>query len=134
EYNASDKEFLNLFQIWVFPKVENIKPRYDQRTFLPEERKGKLQLLVSPGKEEGTLWVNQDVWFSMGDFAKGSNLAYAPKLETNGVYLMVIDGEVEVAGQTLGKRDAIGIWDTKSMEVKMNSDASLLLIDVPMAD
>src|SRR5579862_2973358 len=30
EFNASNSEFLNLFQIWVFPKVRNIEPRYDQ--------------------------------------------------------------------------------------------------------
>jgi len=132
EFNASATEFLNLFQIWVFPKERNITPRYDQKTFLAEDRKGKFQVLVAPDKTEGSMWVNQDVWFSRGDFSSGNEISYAPKLKTNGIYLMVIEGEVEVAGETLKKRDAIGLWDLDKADIKMNSDAQLLIIDVPM--
>jgi len=132
EFNASATEFLNLFQIWVFPKVRNIEPRYDQKTFSAVDRKGKFQVLVSPDKEDGSMWVNQDVWFVRGDFSKGSDVSYAPKLKGNGLYLMVITGEVEVAGETLKKRDAIGLWDLEKAEIKINSDAELLIIDVPM--
>jgi redox-sensitive bicupin YhaK (pirin superfamily) len=132
EFNASPTEFLNLFQIWVFPKVRNIEPRYDQKTFSAEGRKGKFQVLVSPGKEEGTMWVNQDVWFNLGDFSEGTEVAYEPKLKGNGLYLMVVEGEVEVAGETLGKRDAIGLWELEKADIKVNTNAELLVIDVPM--
>jgi hypothetical protein len=132
EYNASASGFLNLFQIWVFPKVRNIEPRYDQKTFLAEDRKGKFQVLVSPDKADGSMWVNQDVWFVRGDFAKGAEVSYAPKLKGNGLYLMVISGEVQVAGDTLKKRDAIGLWDLDKADIKTDSDAELLIIDVPM--
>jgi quercetin 2,3-dioxygenase len=132
EFNASTTEFLNLFQIWVFPKVRNIEPRYDQKTFLPEGRKGKFQVLVAPDKTEGSMWVNQDVWFNLGDFTAGQEINYSTKLKNNGIYLMVVSGEVEVAGETLKKRDAIGLWDLKKADIKMNSDAQLLVIDVPM--
>ena len=38
EYNGSDKEQLEFLQIWVFPRVENTKPEYnnfDIRLFFP---------------------------------------------------------------------------------------------------
>ena len=133
EFNASPSEFLNLFQIWVFPKIRNIEPRYDQKTFSPDGRKGKFQVLVSPDKADGSMWVNQDVWFVRGDFAKGEEVSYAPELKTNGLYLMVITGEVQVAGETLKKRDAIGLWELDKADIKMDSDTELLIIDVPMA-
>lgn len=133
EFNGSKTEELNLFQIWIFPKVKNIEPRYDQRTYTVEERKGKFQLLVSPGKEEGTLWINQDAWLSMGNFVAGDKPAYKLHAKNNGVYMVVVNGEVEIAGQKLSDRDAIGIYDTDSIEVKVNKDSELLLIDVPMA-
>ncbi|MDB5283703.1 MAG: Pirin domain protein [Bacteroidota bacterium] len=132
EFNASTAEPLNLFQIWVFPKVRNIEPRYDQKTFSAEDRKGKFQVLVSPGKEEGTMWVNQDVWFNLGDFSEGQEVSYSPKLKTNGLYLMVVDGEVEVAGETLKKRDAIGISEIEKADIKVKSNSEILIIDVPM--
>lgn len=132
EFNASTTEALNLFQIWVFPKVRNIEPRYDQKTFSAADRKGKFQVLVSPGKEEGTMWVNQDVWFNLGEFSTGQEVSYAPKLKTNGLYVMVVEGEIEVAGETLKKRDAIGISGIEKADIKMSSDAEILIIDVPM--
>ncbi len=134
EFNASASEFLNLFQIWVFPKLRNIEPRYDQKTFSPEDRKGKFQVLVAPDKTEGSMWVNQDVWFNLGDFTAGQEIEYTPKLKGNGIYLMVVTGEVEVAGETLKKRDAIGLWELDKADIKVNSDAELLIIDVPMID
>ncbi len=133
EFNGSATEELNLFQIWIFPKERNIKPRYDQRTYTVAERQGKFQLLVSPGKEESTLWINQDAWLSMGNFTAGESATYKLHSPNNGVYMVVVNGEVEVAGQKLTDRDAIGIYDTDSIEVKVNKDCELLLIDVPMA-
>jgi len=132
EHNASATEELNLFQIWLFPKERNITPHYDQRAFTLQERYGKFQLLVSPNKEEGTLWINQDAWFSMGHFADKAETNYTIKRNGNGVYLMVIEGEIEVGGETLGKRDAIGIYDTTDITIKANKDTELLVIDVPM--
>jgi redox-sensitive bicupin YhaK (pirin superfamily) len=132
EFNASKTEFLNLFQIWVFPKVKNIQPRYDQKTFTADTRKGKFQLLVSPGKEDGTLWINQDAWFSLGDFEAGQQATYAPALPTNGAYIMVVNGSAEIEGEKLNERDAIGVWDTGKLDIQVTKDAELLVLDVPM--
>src|SRR4051812_24977059 len=38
EYNKNAGQKVNFLQIWVFPKERDIKPRYDQRTFKPEDR------------------------------------------------------------------------------------------------
>lgn len=132
EYNASNSAFLNLFQIWVFPKIRNIKPRYDQKAFPVEGREGKFQLLVAPDGANGALSLNQDVWFSLGKFKAGEKVSYAVHRKENGMYLMVVNGEVEVAGETLGKRDAIGISESASNDITIKSDAELLVIDVPM--
>ena len=35
EYNASHYDAMNLLQIWIFPKQQNITPRHDQKTFDP---------------------------------------------------------------------------------------------------
>ena len=45
---------------------------------------------------------------------------------------MVIDGEVEVNGQILNKRDAIEVTDANEFEIKINSTANLLAVEVPM--
>lgn len=132
EYNANPNKKLNLFQIWLFPKEKNIKPRYDQKTYLPEERENKWQLLVSPIGGEA-LGINQDAWFSLGKFDKNTELEYEVKLKGNGVYVMIVEGTATVSGHTLSKRDAIGVWETEKISIKATSDVEILVLDVPMA-
>lgn len=132
ERNASKVEDVNFLQIWVFPKERNIKPRYDQKLFNAEERKNKFQAVVSPEKNGSSLWINQDAWFSLGNLSKGSSNEYSVQKTSNGVYVFVIEGDVTVNGQRLNKRDGFGIWDTDKISIDADSDAEVLLIDVPM--
>ncbi len=68
EFNNSQTDEVSLLQIWVFPKEKNIEPRYDQKTFNPEERKNILKTVVSPDKNSDALWINQDAYFSLGKY------------------------------------------------------------------
>ena len=65
EANASATEPVTLFQIWVFPKERNIKPRYDQKSFDINDRINKWQTIVSPLEADKALWINQDAKFSL---------------------------------------------------------------------
>ena len=132
EFNPSKTEEVKLFQVWVFPKEKNIKPRYDQKMFEVKERKNKFQTVVSPEKSTDSLWVNQDVYFSLGNFGKGTSAEYQIKNKTNGVYLMVIEGSMEVEGEELERRDAIGISEINKFKISAVSDTEILVIDVPM--
>ena len=53
EANESATDPVTLFQIWIFPKERNIKPRYDQRSFDVTERINKWQFVVSPLEKDG---------------------------------------------------------------------------------
>ena len=132
EANASADEELNLFQIWVFPKEKNIKPRYDQRTFDVSERENKWQVVVSPREEDNGLWINQEARFSLVKLQAGNTLEYKNAFKGNGVYLVNVSGNVKAGGTTLEKRDALGIYDIDSFSVTANEDSELLAIEVPM--
>ncbi len=132
EYNHSDKDPVNFFQIWVFPDEDNLTPRYDQRAF-DFSKKNKLVQIVSPDKEDDNLWIHQRAWFNMGTFDKGHAVEYDVKRKGNGVWAMVIEGEFSIGGQKLYRRDGSGLWDTDKMELTANTDnARILLIDVPV--
>ena len=132
EFNASKTEALHLFQLWVIPKLQNIQPRYAQKTFNVEERKNKWQIVVSPDETDGGVWINQDSVFSLSQAEKETMLTYKNKFAGNGVYLMVIDGEVQVNGETLHKRDAMEVSDANEFKIKINSTSNLLAVEVPM--
>jgi redox-sensitive bicupin YhaK (pirin superfamily) len=132
EYNASKKDAVNFLQIWVFPKERDIEPRYDQKTYNAEDRKNKFQVVVSPEKNSGSLWINQDSYFSLADLEKGSSVNYDVKNPGNGVYLFLIEGSINVGGIQMDKRDGLGIEDTDSLEITAMENSQLLVIEVPM--
>lgn len=127
---ATPEEDVNLFQIWVFPKERNIEPRYDQRTFNASERENKWQIVVSPDKQHNALWINQDAYFSLGNFTDTIN--YSIQKSGNGVYLMVIEGEVEIDGKLLSNRDAIGVTDATEIQLKVLQPSKVVVIEIPM--
>lgn len=133
EYNHSDSDEVNLLQIWVFPKEKNIEPRYDQRVFNDEDKRNKFQTVVSPDKSnKDTMWINQDAYFSLAKIDAGKELTYGLKIESNGVYLFLIDGKINIDGQQFEKRDGIGIENTDTIIIKSESDSYLLAIEIPM--
>ncbi|MBJ6118631.1 pirin family protein [Pontibacter sp. BT310] len=132
EFNNSKTDHVNFLQIWVFPKEQNIKPRYEQKTFNPAERQNKLQTVVSPEKDAESIWINQDAWFTLGTLKSGFTEEYQLHQNGNGVYAFLLEGEVEIDGEKLNKRDGMGISDTQTITIKATSDAELLLMEIPM--
>jgi redox-sensitive bicupin YhaK (pirin superfamily) len=132
EFNDSKLDPVNLLQIWVFPKVRNIEPRYEQKAFDKSDRENKFQLIVSPDNENDSLKINQDAWFSMALIAKGETLQYASRLAGNGSYIFLISGEIEVDGNKLEQRDAIGIRDFDKADIKAIEESEILVLDIPM--
>lgn len=132
EYNKNTDSKVNFLQIWVFPKEKNIQPRYQQITFNPEDRVNKLQQVVTPVKGEEGVWINQDAWFHLGNLKKDFKTEYSIKKKGNGVYAFVLEGNVKINDQQLGKRDGFGIWDVDTFSIVADSDAEILLMDVPM--
>ncbi len=132
EFNGSDSEPLNLFQIWLFPNARNVEPRYQQIALKTLKKKNELYQILSPDKDDEGVWIYQDAWFHMGQFDSPWQESYQSKKDGNGIYLMVIEGEVNVAGQQLNKRDAIAISDASEIEIEALSNTQFLIMDIPM--
>jgi redox-sensitive bicupin YhaK (pirin superfamily) len=132
EYNNSAQEDVNFLQIWVFPKEKNITPRYGQKLFAKSDRHNRFQTLVSPDKDSGAIWINQDAWFSMADLDAGITLKYRKHRADSGFYFFVISGQVVIEGHDLGRRDGLGISEGNDVQISAQSQAELLCIEVPM--
>ncbi|MCA2004318.1 MAG: pirin family protein [Ignavibacterium sp.] len=131
EFNPSKTEKVSLLQIWIYPKEENIKPRYDQKAFPREERKNKLTTVASGYNENGSLYIHQNAEIKLGYFDKGNRINYKIR-EGNGVYLFVIDGHIKTEEEELFRRDAIGIYDTEEFEIDVLENSEFILLEVPM--
>ena len=133
EFNPDAGRRTKLFQVWLFPRERGAAPRYDQITLDPKERENKFQQIVSPDPNDAGTWIGQDAWFQLGKFDGGRTVRYMNKRPGNGVYMLVVSGSVEVQGEQLSTRDAIGISGAEAIDMKMGTEgAEILLIDVPM--
>jgi redox-sensitive bicupin YhaK (pirin superfamily) len=131
EMNANKDKEVKFLQIWIFPKLHNITPRYEQKSFLPENRLNQILNVVAPDNKDA-VFINQDAWFSLGNFSKDFTTDYQIKKTGNGVYAFVLSGNVIVNDQALEARDGLGIWDTETLHITASTDAEFLLIDIPM--
>lgn len=132
EFNNNPDSEVKLFQIWVLPNKQNVQPRYDQISIRKIAKENEFYQILSPNKDDQGVWIHQDAWFYLGAFEAGKSDRYEIKKEGNGVYVMVIEGEVEVEGQSLSKRDGFGIWDVNKFQVSFKTDSQVLLMEVPM--
>jgi redox-sensitive bicupin YhaK (pirin superfamily) len=134
EMNASQIDQAKTLQLWVFPDKQEVKPRYDQKSFDIENQINTFVNIVSPkdNNDGYSLWVHQQTFFNLGIFEKDTTITYKINIPKNGVYLFLIEGEIEVDNQFLKPRDAMGITDFEQFEIKINSKAKILLVEVPM--
>lgn len=133
EYNANKDKEVKFLQIWVIPASRNVDPRYDQITLDQKDRINTFQQIISPGPKEDGLWIHQNAWFSLAKFDAGFAKDYHFKGEGTGLYIFNLSGEITVDGHTLHTRDAIGVEDASSVEVRANSLSEFLMIEVTMA-
>ncbi|WP_291403983.1 pirin family protein [Daejeonella sp.] len=133
EYNKNADKEVKFLQIWMFPNKGNVEPRYDQITLNLEDRHNKLQQILSPNPEDEGVWVHQNAWFHLGKLDEGFSTEYQIKGAGNGVYAFILNGDISINDQKLNSRDGFGIWETDKFTISANSNAEILLMEVPMA-
>jgi len=132
EYNKSQDDTVKFLQIWVIPRKKGVVPRYDQISIGAVEKKNTFYQVLSPNADDEGVWIHQDAWFHLGKFDQGATDQYTLHKKGNGVYAFVIDGNVTINDQQLNKRDGLGIWDIEELQLTADSDANVLLMEVPM--
>lgn len=135
EFNDSKTDEVNFLQLWIIPEEVNVEPNYEQRLFPKEESVNKLQTVVAPkNKVEGNaLPISQQAYIYRTNLDANKSVDLKVKSAQNGCYIFVVEGEIEVANNTLKKRDAIGIYETETIEIKAIQNSELIIIEVPMA-
>ncbi len=134
EFNDSKTNEVNFLQLWIIPEEMSVEPNYEQRKFQSERQNNQLQTVVAPkDKLEGdALPISQQAYIYRTDLDANKSIEVDVKSVNNGLYIFVVDGEIEVANNTLGKRDALGVSEAESIEIKANQNSELIIIEVPM--
>ncbi len=133
EYNKNADKSINLLQLWVMPNVQNVSPRYDQKSIRELKKNNAFYQVLSPYTDDDGMWIHQDAWFHLGEFDRVTETEYQIKKNGNGVYIFVIEGSLTAVNQVLDKRDALGVWEADKISFVAQPDSKVLLVEVPMS-
>lgn len=131
EYNVGEED-VNFLQIWIEPKLQNVEPRYQRRSFPKEKRKNVLKTVVSNDEGQEHCWINQNAKLSLGWFEAGKEIEYILNPTNKCVYVFVMEGQLNASGETINKRDAIGFWETNSIILSIEQEAEFIVIEAPI--
>lgn len=130
EFNGSERERVHFFQIWILPEKDGIAPGYEQKLFPEEDRRGKLQLLVAPGGNDGALDIHQDARLYASILGEGQSVAHTLG-EGRGAWLQVARGSVTLNGVQLAQGDGAAIENESALTITgAENDAEVLLFDL----
>ncbi|HXW10395.1 MAG TPA: pirin family protein [Steroidobacteraceae bacterium] len=130
EFNASQDRPVHFLQIWILPDRLGIAPGYEERRFEAAEKRGRLRLIASPDREQGSVRIQQDarVYAGLLDGDEQARLDVAPGRR---VYVHVARGQLAANGVALGAGDALKLSDTSQLELRGGRDAEVLVFDLP---
>jgi quercetin 2,3-dioxygenase len=130
EFNNSHSQPVHFLQIWIQPNVRGIAPEYEEKRFEPDEKRGRLRLIASPGGTDGSVRIHQDarVYAGLFDGTEQATLDVAPDRL---VYVHVARGEIDANGATLAAGDALKLTDQASLSLQRGTAAEVLVFDLP---
>ena len=130
EFNASASEPVHFLQIWIQPSEHGIEPSYEQKFFSPEDKRGQLRLIASADAADGSLRIHQDarVYAGLFDGVETAELTSGPNRR---VYVHVARGEIAANGTKLQTGDALGLTETRRLELRDGKEAEVLVFDLP---
>lgn len=129
EFNHSKSEQVHFLQIWIVPNVAGAQPTYQQEHFSPEQKRGRLKLIISPEGSDGSLKVRQDARVYAGLF-DGNETANLELAANRHAYVHVARGSVVLNGERLGEGDGVRLRDEQQIHLSEGVDAEVLVFDL----
>jgi hypothetical protein len=132
EFNASNERPVHFLQIWILPDRAGIAPGYEEKRFEAAEKRGRLRLIASPDRAEGSVRIQQDVRVYAG-LIDGSEQARLEVSAGRRLYVHVARGQLTANGVSLEAGDALKLDGTSQLELRDGRDAEVLVFDLPAA-
>jgi quercetin 2,3-dioxygenase len=134
EFNHSDEQEVNFLQIWIHPEQNQLEPSYGQEKYNLADLQNNFKNIVQPialPKAKGVVCIHQQVFFSLGFIDEQIKVNYKFQLDDkqSGVYMFVLQGEVEAEGTIIRQRDAAEVTETASLDIVSKADSKVLLIE-----
>lgn len=129
EFNPSPSQSVHFLQIWILPDRDGLPPSYEQKMFAAAEKQGRLRLVASPGGQDGSVSVHQDVRLYLSHLAAGDTVMH-PIAPSRHAWIQIASGTVTLNGQKLVAGDGAALSGEARAEVGADTGAEFLLFDL----
>jgi quercetin 2,3-dioxygenase len=130
EFNPSPNESVHFLQIWIQPDRRGIAPGYEEKKFGADEKRGRLCLIASPDRAQGSVLIHQDARVYAGLF-DGAESATLPITAGRRAYVHVARGSVQANETSLQAGDAMKVTELPSVTLQAGRDAEIIVFDLP---
>lgn len=131
EFNNSDTEAAHILQIWFIPDKAGYEPSYEQKSYNSSDATNSLLKLVSGKEGDGIVTINQKADLYISNLNANHSIEHDIS-EERGVYLFLINGELEVNNIKISDRDALKVSDEPKIKINSTENSSFILFDVPL--
>lgn len=130
EFNPSKDQPVHFLQIWIQPSTPGIAPSYEEKRFPVEEKRGRLRLIASPDRAQGSVLIHQDarVFAGLFDTDERASLEVEPGRR---IYMHVARGKITANDVELAAGDALKLVDATSLTLSAGQDGEVLVFDLP---
>ena len=129
EYNPSKTDDLRLFQIWLLPDTQGVKPGYTQQSFTREQKLNQFKLIVSKEGRDDSQSIYQDADLYASVFEVDVTKTFALR-SGRGAWIQLAEGQLEVNGQILNAGDALVVEDVPEIQIKALKETEFLLFNL----
>src|SRR5580692_6156800 len=129
EFNGSKERPVHFLQIWIEPQSPGIEPGYEEKHFTIADKRGRLRLIASPDRAEGSVLIHQDARLYAGMFS-GAERAQLKLAAQRQAYVHVARGSITVNGAKLDAGDALQVTQADNLKLENGQDAEVLVFDL----
>ena len=129
EFNHSQTEPVHFLQIWIEPGRKGPPPSYEQRSFAPEEKRGKLRVVAAPVGADGALTIHQDASLYLTSLSPGEAVNRLLKPGRH-AWVHVASGAMTLNGTPLATGDAAAVDEEPTLTLAALKPAEVLLFDL----
>jgi redox-sensitive bicupin YhaK (pirin superfamily) len=132
EFNPSESKPVHFLQIWIQPAMDDVTPSYQQISFAPAEKQGRLRLLAGPhpGAMEPAAVIHQDARVYAATLQGGETLGHVLEPHRYG-WVQVASGSVEVNGHQLREGDGAAVSGERELSLTgVANGTEFLLFDL----
>ena len=128
EYNLENEQ-TTLFQIWVMTDKPGADPSWGAKQFPKDDRSGTFVTLASGFADDGDALKINAAARVMGATLKAGEKAELQLDPSRHVYLVAVNGAIEVNGVRAEPRDGVAITGEERVAIQAIDEAEIVLVD-----